>query len=110
VLVAETDRPDIWALQFDPDHPVLFDHPVDHVPGMVLMEGARQAALLTVRHPEALPLRALFTFTKYIEFDEPCLITAKETAPARDGARVVRVTARQGDETVASGTLDMFLP
>ncbi|MCK7621678.1 A-factor biosynthesis protein [Streptomyces sp. RS10V-4] len=28
----------------DPLHPFLFDHPSDHVPGMVLLEAARQAA------------------------------------------------------------------
>jgi 2-oxo-3-(phosphooxy)propyl 3-oxoalkanoate synthase len=31
-------------LLVDTDHPTLFDHPVDHVPGMVLVEAVRQLA------------------------------------------------------------------
>lgn len=35
-------------LVVDPSHPVHFDHSLDHVPGMLQLEGARQSALLTV--------------------------------------------------------------
>jgi hypothetical protein len=107
VLVTETERDNVWALQFDPDHPVLFDHPVDHVPGMVLMEGARQAALLLLADPEALPLRADYNFTKYVEFAEPCLIIVDERASTAAGVRVVHVTFEQNGRPVATGTLDM---
>lgn len=107
VLVAETAIPGTWWLQFDPDHAVLFDHSVDHVPGMVLVEGARQAALLTVGNPRALPVRTDFQFDKYVEFDKECLLFAEECDAAEDGARVVRVTAQQDGVTVASGTLAM---
>jgi hypothetical protein len=34
-----------WRVQVDPDHPALFDHPLDHLPGMVQLETFRQAAL-----------------------------------------------------------------
>lgn len=107
VLVAATATPATWSLQFDPDHPVLFDHAVDHVPGMVLLEGARQAALLTVGNPRALPVRMGFQYDKYVEFDSECLLFAEECDVAEDGARVVRVTAQQDGVTVASGTLAM---
>lgn len=39
-------------LVVDPAHPVHFDHSLDHVPGMLQLEGARQAALLTVPEGE----------------------------------------------------------
>lgn len=35
-------------LVVDPAHPVHFDHSLDHVPGMLQLEGARQASLLSV--------------------------------------------------------------
>lgn len=35
-----------WGLRVSPQHPALFDHPLDHVPGMALFEACRQAALL----------------------------------------------------------------
>jgi hypothetical protein len=34
-----------WQLQVDPAHPAFFDHPLDHLPGMVQLEAFRQAAL-----------------------------------------------------------------
>jgi hypothetical protein len=34
-----------WPVQVDPSHPALFDHPLDHLPGMVQLETFRQAAL-----------------------------------------------------------------
>jgi hypothetical protein len=34
-----------WQVQVDPAHPALFDHPLDHLPGMVQLEAFRQAAL-----------------------------------------------------------------
>lgn len=36
-------------LRIPGDHPSLFDHPQDHIPGMVLVEAGRQLALYTVR-------------------------------------------------------------
>ncbi len=107
VLVAETATPGTWSLQFDPDHAVLFDHSVDHMPGMVLMEGARQAALLTVGDPRALPVRTDFQFDSYVEFDAECMLLAEECGTAEDGARMVRVAVQQNGEAVAGGTLAM---
>ncbi|MDQ2583528.1 ScbA/BarX family gamma-butyrolactone biosynthesis protein [Saccharothrix yanglingensis] len=107
VLVARTDAPGTWSLQFDPDHAVLFDHGVDHVPGMVLSEGARQAALLTVDDPYALPVHTDFRFLKYVEFDQECLLLAVEEPSAEAGTRVVRVTLEQNGATAALGTLAM---
>jgi len=34
-----------WRVQVDPTHSGLFDHPLDHLPGMVQLETFRQAAL-----------------------------------------------------------------
>ncbi len=36
--------------------PTFFDHPVDHIPGMVLLEAARQAGLVSTGMPDALLL------------------------------------------------------
>jgi hypothetical protein len=110
VLVAETPLHNVWALQFDPDHPVLFDHPVDHVPGMVLMEGARQAALLVVGNPQALPLHGEFDFASCIEFDEPCLVIAEQDPPAKDGSTIISVTFQQNGATAATATMEMLVP
>lgn len=38
-----------WQAHFDIDHPILFDHPTDHVPMMALLEGFRQLGHLLTR-------------------------------------------------------------
>lgn len=40
------DRWEVVVDAADPQHPFFFDHATDHVPGMVLLEAARQAAAL----------------------------------------------------------------
>ncbi|WP_278192659.1 ScbA/BarX family gamma-butyrolactone biosynthesis protein, partial [Streptomyces spectabilis] len=47
VVLAPTPHPHHWLLRNDTTHPTLFDHPVDHTPGMLLLEAARQATHAT---------------------------------------------------------------
>ncbi|MFE4973497.1 ScbA/BarX family gamma-butyrolactone biosynthesis protein [Kitasatospora sp. NPDC056651] len=79
-----------WWLRVDTAHPTFFDHPVDHVPGMLLLEAARQAAQ-AVRHPVPAPAATLSAvFHRYVDLDAPCRVTAGAESPA-----LVRVTAEQ---------------
>ncbi|MFE1576860.1 ScbA/BarX family gamma-butyrolactone biosynthesis protein [Streptomyces fradiae] len=95
VVLAAADRPGRWLLRNDTGDHQLFDHPVDHVPGLALLEAADQAAraLCFPRPPAAGRIDALYR--RYVEFDLPCLIEAEPLA--EPGA--VRVTGTQdGDE------------
>ncbi|MFF5448210.1 ScbA/BarX family gamma-butyrolactone biosynthesis protein [Streptomyces sp. NPDC012888] len=84
VTVSPTDAPDVFELRVDTSHPVLFDHPHDHVPGMVLLEAAVQAARASA--PGPLAITGFDTaFERYVEFDEPCRLTV---APAPRGLEV----------------------
>ncbi|MFI1582496.1 ScbA/BarX family gamma-butyrolactone biosynthesis protein [Embleya sp. NPDC020630] len=74
VLVAESDG---GVLEVDPAdrlHPFFFDHPCDHMPGMVLVEAARQAIALVsdgeLLRPTAFRLRT----PRFTEFDPPARI------------------------------------
>ena len=49
VVSPPTADPQVWEVRSDLRHPVLFDHEVDHLPGMVLVEAMRQAACLATR-------------------------------------------------------------
>ena len=109
VLVAATPTDGTWSLRCDPDHAVLFDHAVDHVPGMALIEGARQAALLAVGDPYAIPAHADFRFDTYVEFDSDCRLVAEAGPAGPDRMRTVRVDIRQKGATAAHGTLGMRL-
>ncbi|MPY49956.1 ScbA/BarX family gamma-butyrolactone biosynthesis protein [Streptomyces acidicola] len=95
--VGEDNR---WQLRVDTRHPVLFDHPVDHVPGMVLIEAARQATAAALDRP-ALPLGIASTFGRYAELDTPCVIEARRLpGDSSDGGDCVLVTGHQMDEPV----------
>lgn len=79
-------------------HPRFFDHPSDHVPGMVLLEAARQAACLAGASPGRLNgchMQAL----RFTEWNAPVHV---ECAPAEDGW-AFQIT--QNGDTTASGTL-----
>ncbi|MFE1327278.1 ScbA/BarX family gamma-butyrolactone biosynthesis protein [Streptomyces sp. NPDC058735] len=100
--IGETDR---WRLRVDTRHPVLFDHMVDHVPGMALMEAARQATNATLgRAP--LPLDVVSEFKRYVELDAPCLIEARRL-PASGRKESVVVTAHQDDALVFRCTVSL---
>ncbi|MFF0478751.1 ScbA/BarX family gamma-butyrolactone biosynthesis protein [Streptomyces sp. NPDC004284] len=98
-----------WQLRVDVHHPVLFDHPVDHAPGMLLLEAARQAAHHVLR-----PARPVMTgldvqFFRFVELDETCWIEAEPALDTPLGHRTVRVTGRQAGQTAFTATVTMTL-
>ncbi|MFJ9024885.1 ScbA/BarX family gamma-butyrolactone biosynthesis protein [Streptomyces sp. NPDC102259] len=110
VVLSPAGRPGSWQLRVDTRHPVLFDHPVDHVPGMVLLEAARQATAATLGRA-CLPLGITSQFLRYVELDTPCTVEAHRTAPPRpDGEESVLVSARQAGTPVFRSTVTMAPP
>jgi hypothetical protein len=79
VVIGEPDEgpgsPIHYPLVVDTGHPFFFDHPQDHVPGMLLLEAFRQAALITVAEGLAVPVSQCVVvscrarFTSYAELD-----------------------------------------
>ncbi|MCJ0871898.1 ScbA/BarX family gamma-butyrolactone biosynthesis protein [Streptomyces sp. AP-93] len=97
VTLAATDRPGLWQLRVDTSNTVLFDHPHDHIPGMVLLEAFGQATQAVVAPRRVCPVNFETTFHRYIELDQPCWITA-EPVTRND----VRLSAVQNGDVVAS--------
>ncbi|MBG0855470.1 gamma-butyrolactone biosynthesis enzyme [Streptomyces spinoverrucosus] len=98
VVLAAADAPRTWLVRADTSHPVLFDHPHDHVPGMLLLEACTQAAVADAHPWRSTPVGFETTFSRYVELDQPCRITAEDLAPARPGQRRVRLTGRQAGQ------------
>ncbi|MEE1753360.1 ScbA/BarX family gamma-butyrolactone biosynthesis protein [Streptomyces sp. SP18CS02] len=95
----------VRRLRVDTGHPVLFDHAVDHVPGMLLLEAAHQATRLSHGPGRARILALECAFYRYVELDAPCaIITAPLDAPAGD-ARRLSVTALQDDQVRFSASV-----
>ncbi|MGV4982268.1 ScbA/BarX family gamma-butyrolactone biosynthesis protein [Streptomyces sp. NRAIS3] len=122
VLLSDDGIADGWLLRIDQENPELFDHPVDHVPGMVLLEAFRQAALAatkpatkptkpatsapTERRVSLTGLRA--EFARYCELDGPARITARPQPghPVADRT-LVHVTVEQAGAEIATGTMEL---
>lgn len=101
VVIAPTGQRDVWHVRADTSHPTMFDHPVDHVPGMVLLEAACQAAS-AASYPS--PFHAVgmsASFTRYAEHDAPCVLTT-DHQPERGTATV---TGTQEGRLVFTATL-----
>ncbi|MEU8851307.1 ScbA/BarX family gamma-butyrolactone biosynthesis protein [Streptomyces sp. NPDC048564] len=103
VLAPSRHRPG-WRLRLDTTHPTLFARPNDHVPGMVLLEAARQAANVLTPGHDFHPASMRIAFHKYCELTEPCWILAGPDRSTEQGT-VMQVQGIQQDEPVFTLTL-----
>ncbi|MEU0032262.1 ScbA/BarX family gamma-butyrolactone biosynthesis protein [Streptomyces sp. NPDC006335] len=94
VVLADTDTPGRWQLRADPANRLFFDRINDHIPAMVLVEAAQQAANLLVPWSRFAPSSSEMNFSRYVEFDAPCWIEAHPFT-AEDGTTSVSVTGHQ---------------
>lgn len=124
VLLADAvpDKPDSvrFRLVLELTHPVFFDHPVDHVPGMLMLEAARQVTLATLaEHRRTPPDRALIVrcevnFGNFCELDMPTRCRGTVTATTEDNTGWLRhqvaVTFEQARETLGTIALEVLEP
>lgn len=107
VVLSSADSANRWQLRVDTAHPVLFDHPVDHAPGMLLLEAARQAAH-TLAHPRQTVVAAMDTvFTRYAELDAPCWLKADPLPDDLIGRARVRVVGHQKDKDIFASVVTL---
>ncbi|MFI7016154.1 ScbA/BarX family gamma-butyrolactone biosynthesis protein [Streptomyces sp. NPDC050164] len=106
VVLAPADRPGRWELRMDVRNTALYDHPVDHVPALALIEAARQAAQgVTGPGRPFSPIGMSSSYMRYVEFDAPCWIEATVAPAAGDGVTRVEVTGVQQGGTAFTITL-----
>lgn len=105
VVLSPCPQERVWRLRVDTSHPTLFQRPNDHVPGMLLLESARQAASAALGPAPFVPVGGDITFHRYAEFDSPCWIQVTDAAPRRPGMTSVQVTGHQDDSLVFLATL-----
>ncbi|MEU8581342.1 ScbA/BarX family gamma-butyrolactone biosynthesis protein [Streptomyces abikoensis] len=106
------------SLRVPVDNRSMFDHAQDHVPGMVLMEAARQLCLFTASelHGASTPRTTVagfdFSFTRYAELDSPTTVHVRKSEPyghvdelgaALPEPRTFHVEFEQDGEVIASG-------
>ncbi|WP_405817595.1 transcriptional regulator [Streptomyces sp. NBC_01390] len=108
VVLSASDVPGRSRLRVDLRHPMLFDHPVDHAPGMLVLEAARQAAQ-ALAHPR--PVTAVgmdAVFARYCEFDAPTWVHASllDSPDGRTTRAVVSLV--QNDLCLFSGVITLL--
>ena len=81
-LVLEGEE-DVFAAQLllDPGHAFFFEHPLDHIPGLMLVEAARQAATAASHLYYGVPADSVFVlrdmavdFAVFAELDQPTFV------------------------------------
>ncbi|MFI6346707.1 AfsA-related hotdog domain-containing protein [Streptomyces sp. NPDC050560] len=115
VLTDATPTPDGATARLDvpAGHPAIYDHPLDHVPAMGLIEAARQAALYTASRGERalLPQVAGFDaeFGRFAELDAPTTVTARRRGPVAGppAGHTVAVDFRQLDTVICAITVTL---
>ncbi|MHB9864525.1 ScbA/BarX family gamma-butyrolactone biosynthesis protein [Streptomyces sp. YIM S03343] len=97
VVLTPDDAAGRWLLRADPSNQLFFDRPNDHLPAMVLVEAAQQAAHLAAATGRFSPQASHMTFSRYVELGAPCRI---EAAPgiAEDGTARIDVTGHQNGQ------------
>ncbi|HJQ48146.1 MAG TPA: ScbA/BarX family gamma-butyrolactone biosynthesis protein [Amycolatopsis sp.] len=92
-----------WPVRVPVEHPVLFDHPLDHVPGMLVFEALRQAARVRLGWAHAQPLSADLNFSRFLELNDSCSVRVDVAEPGTP--RTLAVCAEQAGEIAAEGTM-----
>ncbi|WP_217561330.1 ScbA/BarX family gamma-butyrolactone biosynthesis protein [Streptomyces sp. GbtcB6] len=104
VVIAPTSKPHHYQLRTDVSNTVLFDHPHDHIPGMVLLEAVVQAVHASAPgHPRPTALDS--TFLRYVEFDAPCWIDVAPKEPDGLGRSQLLVTGTQNGAEAFAATV-----
>ncbi|MGW5638962.1 ScbA/BarX family gamma-butyrolactone biosynthesis protein [Streptomyces sp. NPDC003832] len=88
-----------WLLRADVSNELMFDHPNDHLPAMVLLDAAQQAAHTLFGARPFLPSSCEVSCSRYVEFDAPCTVRTHLTEEDGRGY-VLSVTGHQGGEQV----------
>jgi hypothetical protein len=115
-VLARGSSADEWLLRPNLDHAILFDHPTDHLPLMVLHEGFRQLGHLMTHPATPRPGGPAFSLVSaavdclaFAELDLPTRLVVREKVAAGDptvvearAERRLRLDALQGDTVVAS--------
>ncbi|MFL6164411.1 MAG: ScbA/BarX family gamma-butyrolactone biosynthesis protein [Jatrophihabitantaceae bacterium] len=100
LLVAEDPLPGRRRVLVPLDHPVYFDHPLDHVPGMLLADAAWQAASTLYPTSSIRLVECSMICPAFTELFIPAWVLLEPVGPGQIAFRV-----EQDDRTTASGKL-----
>ncbi|HWS35617.1 MAG TPA: AfsA-related hotdog domain-containing protein [Actinoplanes sp.] len=95
-----------YPLRVLTDHPVFFDHALDHVPGMLAIEALRQAAVVGAGLPGARLTAVDAQFDGFLELDRDCTVIPRVRTEQRGGWDVL-VDIEQNERSVVRGSVSL---
>jgi hypothetical protein len=98
-----------YRLRVPMNHPVFFDHALDHVPGMLAIEALRQAAVATIGLPDAVLIAAKAQFDAFLELDREYTVVPRIIADRQGGCDLL-VDIEQGRQSVVRGSVSLAWP
>jgi hypothetical protein len=102
--VTGEEEPGWWSVRVLTDHAVLFDHPLDHIPGMLELEAFRQAAMASAGVPAEGPPPLLSELRiKCLRYGDLDRIAYCAAEPDEAGVQQLRMT--QDGEDIAVGSI-----
>ncbi|WP_189971878.1 ScbA/BarX family gamma-butyrolactone biosynthesis protein [Streptomyces violascens] len=101
-VLSPLSEPHRWQLRVDVANHAFFDHAHDHIPGLVFLEAAAQAAHALSGARRTLPTHFDAEFARYVELDAPCWLEATPLQRRAPGIISTRLTGRQNDSEVFS--------
>jgi hypothetical protein len=106
-LIEAIDSEAVWKLEVPFRHSVFFDHPLDHVPGMLFLEAIRQA-VHEVHGPGSELSSFDCSFAKFAEF-EPEIEIHREVPDHYDVSGAVRewFSVRQSGSVLATAVVEV---
>jgi hypothetical protein len=99
----------------DEDHPVFFDHPLDHIPAMLILEAFRQTATVAAARMAGVPAEhVLLTgcearFLEFAELDQPATCAATIDMSPHSGPPAMQLELRQGDAVRTTARMELRL-
>lgn len=103
------------SLIVDRTHPYFFDHPCDHVPGMLLLEGCAQLSLGAFAQAGLAPSRRAaiiaydIDFTQFVECGLPTLLTARVSADQGGGSAALGMEIVVSQRDMVAGIARMHV-
>lgn len=90
VVIGPAGADGVRMLRVVEDHPVLFDHPLDHVPGMLVFEAMHQVVAAEQGAVANRVIASEASFPSFLELDRPCGITVDRPAVGKLAIRFIQ--------------------
>ncbi len=100
VALTESTTAGSWILRVDTTNPIYFDHALDHVPGALLIEAARQCIRVYTGDSTLDVSSFAAAFLKIVELEGPTKVSVASLKTDRDGLTSLLIEFRNSDQEI----------